>query len=830
MGRATVDFGIDLGTTNSAVAVLRGVDAEVIKNNEDADTTPSAVWIDKRDRLRVGRAAKERGESDPDNTAAEFKLRMGTAGESVRFAAAGRELTPQQLSAEVLKSLRADVQQRLGEEIEAAVVTVPAAFDMSACDATRAAAQAAGLRFSPLLQEPTAAALAYGFQSAGDNERWLVYDFGGGTFDAAIIQLRDGEFTVLNHRGDNYLGGKLIDWAIVDELLIPAARTEFGLPDLSRGNPRWHAVVSKLKLNAEKAKVALSRSASADIEIELEDESGKRFEFYYELKRADVERLTEPLLTRSVNLCRKALDEAHLAPGDIGKLILVGGPTLSPTLREHLADPARGLGIPLDFSQDPLTVVARGAAIFAGTQRIPQESAPVAAPGGFTVQLEYQPVGPDREPLVVGRIAGADATVPAGLSVELVNAAARPPWRSGKVPVADTGVFATTLWADTGRANTFDIELTDASGLRRALTPDTLTYTVGAVETNPPLIHTISVGLSDNTTVPLIERNTPLPTRARKRLRTAVPLNRGATRAGVIRIPVLEGEYARADRNRTIGRLDITADQIERNVPAGSEIEVTVEIDASRLMIARAYLPYLDAEFEDVIDLHTETRPDAAELRKLAAVEAERLAAVRKRHAEVGNPTSELLLFRLEQEKTVADTEQLIAAAATDPDAAVAADQRLRDLRATIDEAEDELLWPSLVAKANEMLDYIRRRVDRIGEEMYRLELDQHEVSVRGAIEAHEPDLLRQRTSELSGLLRRILDYTGELEVIIFDNLCEHRHAMVDIVAADALIADGRDAAANYDYSRLRGINTRLRQLLSELPPEPDPFSTIRKA
>lgn len=235
MGRSTVDFGIDLGTTNSAVAVLRGVDADVIKNNEDSDTTPSAVWIDRRDQLRVGRAAKERSESDPDNTAAEFKLRMGTARESVSFAASGRGLSPVQLSAEVLKSLRADVRQRLGEDIEAAVVTVPAAFDMSACDATRAAAEAAGLRFSPLLQEPTAAALAYGFQSSDEDARWLVYDLGGGTFDAAVIQLRDGEFTVLNHRGDNYLGGKLIDWRIVEELLIPAVRDEFGFTDLARG-------------------------------------------------------------------------------------------------------------------------------------------------------------------------------------------------------------------------------------------------------------------------------------------------------------------------------------------------------------------------------------------------------------------------------------------------------------------------------------------------------------------------------------------------------------------------------------------------------------------
>ncbi|MET9487281.1 Hsp70 family protein [Nocardia sp. NPDC006630] len=830
MGRSTVDFGIDLGTTNSAVAVLRGVDADVIKNNEDSDTTPSAVWIDRRDQLRVGRAAKERSESDPDNTAAEFKLRMGTARESVSFAASGRGLSPVQLSAEVLKSLRADVRQRLGEDIEAAVVTVPAAFDMSACDATRAAAEAAGLRFSPLLQEPTAAALAYGFQSADEDARWLVYDLGGGTFDAAVIQLRDGEFTVLNHRGDNYLGGKLIDWRIVEELLIPAVRDEFGFTDLARGSARWRAVVNKLKLNAEKAKIQLSRSNSADIEIELDDGDGRRVEFYYEMLRADVERLTEPLITRSVNLCRKAVEEAHLGPGDISKLILVGGPTLSPYLREHLGDERRGLRIPLDFSQDPLTVVARGAAIFAGTQRIPQTSAPVAAPGGFTVQLEYQPVGPDREPLVVGRIAAANGDVPSGLTIEAVNAQARPPWRSGKVAVGENGVFSTTLWADTGRANTFELELTDYAGDRRALEPATLNYTVGAVETQPPLIHTISVGLSDNSTVRLIERNTPLPARARKRLRTSVAIHRGAAKTGFIRIPVVEGEHARADRNRTIGCLDITADQIERSVPEGSEIELTLEIDASRIMVARAYLPYLDAEFENVIDLHTETLPDAGDLRRHTEQELRRLEEVRQKHAKVGNPTSGLLLERLEEEKTASDTQQLVAAAATDPDAAVAAEQRLRDLRAAIDEAEDELMWPSLVARAKEMLGYVRPRVDEAGDEVYRREFDQHEVAIRQAIDSRAPDLLRQRTSELLGLWRRLLDRTGELQVIIFERFCADRHTMTDLVLADDLITQGHTAVRANDLPQLRTINTRLRHLMEEPPADPDPFSTIRGA
>src|ERR1019366_1248948 len=152
------------------------------------------------------------------------------------FKGSGQTRTPEDLSAEVLRSLRADVQQRTGELVEASVVTVPAAFELHQCDATRKAAQLAGLKDSPLLQEPVAAALAHGFQVDGEKAYWLVYDFGGGTFDAAIIKAEDGTIHVVNHGGDNFLGGSDIDWLIVEQLLAPKLVQEHGLEDFTRGN------------------------------------------------------------------------------------------------------------------------------------------------------------------------------------------------------------------------------------------------------------------------------------------------------------------------------------------------------------------------------------------------------------------------------------------------------------------------------------------------------------------------------------------------------------------------------------------------------------------
>jgi molecular chaperone DnaK len=204
MTRSTIDFGIDLGTTNSAVAVLKGTISEIIKNNRDNDITSSAVYINKHGQIHTGLLAKNRLEDErsADDVYVEFKRRMGTA-HKYEFKTAATVMSPEQLSAEVLKGLRGDVQQRMGEDIHSAVITVPAAFEQKQCAATRSAGELAGLYQCPLVQEPVAAALAYGYQSDVTKEYWLIFDFGGGTFDAAIMKAEDGTIAVVNHGGDN---------------------------------------------------------------------------------------------------------------------------------------------------------------------------------------------------------------------------------------------------------------------------------------------------------------------------------------------------------------------------------------------------------------------------------------------------------------------------------------------------------------------------------------------------------------------------------------------------------------------------------------------------
>jgi molecular chaperone DnaK len=370
--RTTVDFGIYLGAQNSAVAVYAGDRAQVIKNNDSMELTPCAVFIDKNSRLWVGKLAAQRLGVDPEDAYADFMLQMGTNSE-FHFKSSGQIMKPEELTAEVFKALRRDVQQRLGEEIRAAVITVPAAYGLPQCDATQRAARLAGLEITPLLMEPTAAAMAYATPTQSDKAFWLVYDLGEGSFfDAAILQMSAGTFRMVNHAGDNNLGGRLIDWEIVDKALAPAAAKMFRLTNFTRGNEKWRTAFTKLRFAAEQAKLELSTQEAHWITIDYlcKDDTGEAVPFEYELKRSEVVQLVRPFIQRSVSISRQVLAASRLDASAIEKVILVGAATLLPYLREMLQDAQEGLGAPLDLSIDPLTVVVQGAAVFAGTQSL----------------------------------------------------------------------------------------------------------------------------------------------------------------------------------------------------------------------------------------------------------------------------------------------------------------------------------------------------------------------------------------------------------------------------------------------------------------------------
>jgi molecular chaperone DnaK len=682
--RTTIDFGIDLGTTNSAVSVLRGVVPEVIKNNMGMDITSSAVYI-KRQRLLVGFMAKNGLESNPDDVQTEFKRRMGTDFR-YEFKSSGRRLSPVELSAEVLKSLRGDISLRLGEDARAAVITIPAMFEQRQCNATKEAGGLAGFTQTALLQEPVAASLAYGFQREMSGKSfWLVFDFGGGTFDAAVMKAEDGDLSIVNHGGDNFLGGADIDWAVVEDIVVPRIVQENNLPDFRRGNVRWRTEFAKIKRAVEEAKIQLS--CLEDIllnDYPFVDADGNEVDLGgFKLTRGEVARAAEPLIVKACDICLRTLREKGMDRSAIERVLLVGGPTLAPYFREIVSGK---LDIPLDFSVDPLTVVSRGAAVFAGTQRLDAKPKADRPCGVFSIALNYNPVGADEDPRVSGEVAAAgNGETAEGCSIEFVNRLTH--WSSGKIPLRDDGTFNLRLRAEAGSRNTFDILLTAADGSKREVSPSTLDYTIGATVKAQVVSNDIGIAKADNTLEILVPKGTEYPFKKTKRdFHTITGVRKGTDET--LKIPVVEGHQPYADCNVPLGYLTVNGHDIFRDLPAGTDVEITLEVKGSGPgnILVTAYFPDFDVERNAKLD-YAGAPPSKAELETQLAREKKRAYALSDESTE----------DRIED--LVAAAEQKIASAG-DLDAAYQARGELIALRTVLNQLESEKKWPDLVKEA----------------------------------------------------------------------------------------------------------------------------------
>ena len=347
-------IGIDLGTTNSCVAVMEGGEPTVITNQEGARTTPSVVGFAKNGERLVGQLAKRQAVSNPENTIISIKRHMGT---NHKVTVEGKEYTPQEISAMILQKIKADAEAYLGEPVKQAVITVPAYFTDSQRQATKDAGAIAGLEVLRIINEPTAAALAYGVDKDEDG-KVLVFDLGGGTFDVSILELGDGVFEVLATSGNNHLGGDDFDQRIMN-YLIEEFKKESGI-DLSNDK----LADQRLKEAAEKAKIELSGVASTNINLPFitADATGPKH-LDVTLTRAKFEELTADLVEATIEPTRKAMQDAGLSASDIDKVLLVGGSSRIPAVQEAIK---KVLGKEPTKNVNPDECVAIGAAIQGG--------------------------------------------------------------------------------------------------------------------------------------------------------------------------------------------------------------------------------------------------------------------------------------------------------------------------------------------------------------------------------------------------------------------------------------------------------------------------------
>ncbi len=348
-------IGIDLGTTNSCVSVLEGGEAKVIPNPEGNRTTPSVVAISKDGEELVGETAKRQAVTNVDNTVSSIKRKMGTK-EKVEIN--GKKYTPEEISAKILMKLKSDAESYLGEKVTKAVITVPAYFNDSQRQATKNAGKIAGLEVERIINEPTAAALAYGIDKQENTHTVLVYDLGGGTFDVSILELGDGVFEVKSTAGNNTLGGDDFDKRIID-YLVDTFKKDNGI-DLSKDK----MAMQRLKDAAEKAKKDLSGMTTAQISIPFITQGNDGpLHLEVSLTRAKFEDLCRDLFDSTLEPVRKALKDAKLSASDINKVLLVGGSTRIPYIQELVK---KELGQEPSKGVNPDECVAMGAAIQGG--------------------------------------------------------------------------------------------------------------------------------------------------------------------------------------------------------------------------------------------------------------------------------------------------------------------------------------------------------------------------------------------------------------------------------------------------------------------------------
>ena len=813
MDAVTIDAGIDLGTTNSAIAVLRGVQTEVIQH-EGRDYIPSAVWIDRRGNTFVGERARGHLDSDRGNVATQFKRLMGSSRGFV-FERSGKSLQPEELSAEVLKQLKAVYFERTSRDLSSAVVSVPAEFDLPQIEATKRAAQLAGIAVPALVQEPVAAALAYGFQLKPENEFWLVYDWGGGTFDVALVQIRDGAPRVIGHGGDTFLGGSDIDQKIVESILLP----ELGR-DLA-AKPLDGAQLNRLKIAAEAAKIRLSQANVAAGEAKLVLETGgDPVDFDFTLTRGALETLTEPLVLRTIEHCKRVLSGAHLKPSNIHRVILVGGPTMMPVVRKMLADDRVGLGLPVDTTVDPMTAVARGAAIFAGSRLLPATRVAITETTRrhYPVELVYQPVGESVEFQFAGRLSGREGQDFSGFTIEVRDDERGVPWRSGKASVTSEGQFILTLLGEEGRRVMFSLSAFEPSGNRVDIEPSRFPYTTGMIFAEIRLNHDLRIALKDGKAEVAVPRGLQIPEegikiKVRTRLVQATPVLKGSLEHW-LRIPLLEGRSPLAGRNTHVGSLEFTGEHLQRDIPAGSDVELTVRVQNSSIEMV-AYVPVVDQEFEARVEWKDQFREDSRETLKSEAKRVDLLLNdVRKQAQGAADSDANVELEGLLRDGMIQEIRAAFSVAGDDAETAQRCLAGLAQASQRLDEIESRLKWPVLLREAQDVIGDARRLANELGDDRDRSRFAALEGEMLRLMSPEYVDELRQKLSELYALRFSILNQQPSFLTERFQYFERRKADMTDQSLGERLIAHGRRAITENDMEALRSVNRQLSALV----------------
>lgn len=596
--------GIDLGTTNSAVASFDGEDIRLYKSPEQHDVTPSAIFYDRRGNKYVGQRAYDSAARSPQNAATGFKRFMGTST-PIKLPAVDMTLTPEECSAEVLRVLYGYLPESIRNDPDTGtVITVPAAFNQMQKDATMAAAQSAGLGKVALMQEPVAAVMSV-MRSRKTDGMFLVYDLGGGTLDIAIAESINGRVSLLAHGGIAMCGGRDFDRILFDNVVKPWLLEKFDLPEDFSTDKSFTTLRHMAAWATEKAKIELSSKEESvisldDSELRVKDQSGDDIYLDIPLTRAQFDELIAEKVTDSINSARETMEKAGLTAHDIGRVVFVGGPTQYKPLRDKVAFE---LGISASTDVNPMTAVAEGAAVFAESIDWSSHNrsrktgrGSISADGNIDIGFSYVARTPDTKAKIVAKL-GGKAAAGSEFQIDSIDTG----WSSGRIALKNGASLDVPL-SKPGE-NQFKIFVFDAAGGPIAIANNKIIITRTAAQIDAiPASHSIGVEAREKiggrfTLDYLVKEGEQLPKKGSRVYRADETLRAGAPNS--IKFKLWEGSIEDPiSDNRFIGMFEIRGSDFSDGVIAkGAELQVEYEVLDSGNIVLEVTIPSIGGNF-----------------------------------------------------------------------------------------------------------------------------------------------------------------------------------------------------------------------------------------
>ena len=648
MKHITIDYGIDLGTTNSAICRMEHGEPVIIRSDSGMETMPSCISFKKGGTIRIGQSAYadlgndklralKRKSAMASNSCIEFKRYMGS---DKRFSNANAEhqWSPEELSAQIVKTLCSFVSD---DEVKAAVITVPAKFTVNQTDATLEAARLAGIGQVELLQEPIAASIAYGLKAEDKNGIWMVFDFGGGTLDVALVHVSDGIMQVFDTEGDNYLGGKNIDEAIVSKIILPQITQRYVL-NLS-DNEQHKLFTEALKVEAEKVKHKLSYSDSDTIYLEAgdwgEDEDGEEIELEITITRQELEDAIKPILQKAVDVCKTLMLRNSLPYGKLSHLILIGGPTFIPLLRNMLREQVTEN---VETGINPMTAVATGAAIYASTIPMNIDENDIED-DVLQLSVDFESTTVDKQVFIPVK----SKKLTENLKVKMIRRSDG--MESMLVPIIGQGglieldlipkqpnTFRIVAYVNDVEVKCFPSELTIVQGSKAGTA--ILPYNIGIEVYNPKKNRCVFTAFTG------LEKNRPLPAVGTVYgLKTLSDLHPGKE-DDIVRIAVYQGDDSAEGKTAAlfeyVSDVVISGEDIISFIPQGSLINIKIDVNRSEMMTIVVDFPESGQKVEKHLD--TSHRQETKDFDYLKT--------------QIMRATSQLNLLK----ETIDDTEEII--------------------------------------------------------------------------------------------------------------------------------------------------------------------------